>query len=133
MSDDYDNHPLDFPVSDGEENIFLHRKPCPLPNEMIHELAQCQCICKIPRVLDLYPQIVLMPVILLRKVGCMLKVTRLSAHTNRGDKVERQLLRVSSICLGIPPRFCLDEAVEPHNVFELGVGVEQEGGVVGVG
>ncbi|KAF8950782.1 hypothetical protein BDZ97DRAFT_2068154 [Flammula alnicola] len=45
MSDDYDNRPLDFPVSDGEENIFLHRKPCPLRNKMIHELAQLSELC----------------------------------------------------------------------------------------
>ncbi|KAF8956573.1 hypothetical protein BDZ97DRAFT_2062847 [Flammula alnicola] len=45
MSNDYDNRPLDFPVSDGEENVFLHRKPCPLRNEMIHELAQLSELC----------------------------------------------------------------------------------------
>lgn len=41
-----------------------------------------QRVLEIPRILNLYPQIVFMPLILLCEVPRMLEVSRLSAHPN---------------------------------------------------
>lgn len=96
------------------------------------ELTQIsQCLLIIARVLDLDLQIILMTFILLRKVGCMLKVPSLPAHADGGIQIEWQLVSLS-VRRG-PPRLGLDEAVEPCDVFELRVRVQEERRVIGVG
>jgi hypothetical protein len=59
----------------------------------------------------------------------MLKIACLPTHPDRSVQIEREFVRVS----GISFRLGLDELVKAIHIFELGVGVEEEGGVVGVG
>ena len=61
-----------------------------------------------------------MPFVFLRQIRRMLKIPRLSTHSDCSDQVEWQLFRICCI----PPRLGPDEAIEPRDVFELGVGVE---------
>lgn len=69
----------------------------------------------------------------------MLEVTRLPAHTDRRVEIERKLVLLhrrtpfTVITIGRAPRFGLDEAIETGDVFEFGVGIEQECGMVRVG
>ena len=69
-----------------------------------------------------------MPVVLLRQVRRVLKVPRLPADADRRLQIKRQLVRV----LRIPTRLGLDEAIQARDVFELGVRVEQQCGMVRV-
>lgn len=69
-----------------------------------------------------------MSLVLLRKIGSVIEVPSLSAHTYRRFQIERQFIGI--VC--IPPRLSLDETVKTSDIFEFGVGVQEEGGVVRV-
>ena len=76
-----------------------------------------QCIHKIPRVLNLDPQIILVPL--------LLEISRLWTHRNSDVRIEGQFIRIVIAGFSVS-----DEAVEMDDVFELRVGVQEEGGVV---
>jgi hypothetical protein len=82
-----------------------------------------QCVPKIPRVLNLDPQVILMSLILLHQITHMLKVPRLSTHPNGRIQIERQFTICVIFC-GFPTRFRLDEAVKMSDVFEFRVGIQ---------
>lgn len=72
-----------------------------------------------------------MTLILLRQITRMLKVARLPTHPDSGIQVKRQFIRIFPIRIGdFPPRLGFDEAIEAGDVFQFGVGVEEEGGMV---
>jgi len=78
------------------------------------------------RILDLNSQIILMALILLRKVRRMLKVARLPTYSDSRLQIERPL-----VCfVGVAPGFSLDETVETRYIFELGIGVKEEGSMI---
>ena len=75
-----------------------------------------------------------MAVILLREVACVVKVARLAADADRSVEVERELVRRRVLAAGGGGLgLGLDEAVEPGDVLELGVRVEEQSCVIGVG
>ena len=72
-----------------------------------------------------------MPIIPLRQIRRMIKVSRLSTDSDNGVQIKRQLILVFAF-LGHASRFGLDELVQALDVFEFGVRVEKESRVVGV-
>lgn len=86
-----------------------------------------QRVLIIPGVLDLNAHVIFVAVVLLRQVHRVLEVARLPAHADGRVQVERRLAAVRR------GGAVLDERVEPRDVLELGVGVQEERRVVGVG
>jgi hypothetical protein len=67
----------------------------------------------------------------------MLEIARLPTHSNSCIQIKWQLVRAVVVVTisvdGFPARFGLDEGVEAGDVFEFGVSVKKEGGVICVG
>lgn len=78
-------------------------------------------------ILNLDSQIILVTFVFLRQVACVLKVACLSTNSNGSVEVERWLLAVPFMRLG------LDERVQPLYVFQFGIRIEEKRGVVCVG
>jgi hypothetical protein len=64
----------------------------------------------------------------------MLEISCLSTHSNRRIQIKRQFPSSCNTTTAAPgaaaARFGFDESVEAGDVFEFGVGVEEEGCVV---
>jgi hypothetical protein len=86
-------------------------------------------IFHVPCVLNLDPQVVFMPFVLLRQIRRMLEIPCLPAHSDCCIQIERQLIWIPRVSSGL----CLDEAIQAIDVLELGVGVQEECRVVGIG
>ena len=71
-----------------------------------------------------------MPSVLLRKVGCMFKISRLATNSNGSFQVEWKL--VSITIRRAASRLSLDETIKTSNVLELCVSIQEERRVVGV-
>ncbi len=84
-----------------------------------------QRVLELLRVVDLYPEVLFMPPVLLREIRCVLEESRLPTDPYRRVEIEWELP------VG-PLGFSFDEGVEAGAVGSLGVAVEQEGRVVGV-
>ena len=98
-------------------------------NHRIHQRSRTQSLCtqlpqitqhlaKIPCILNLDPQILLMVLIVPCQITHMLKVACLSAHPYSHLQVEQKLI---GVC--VSTRLGLDECVKVQDVFELCVGV----------